>query len=144
MGFFWDDYLYSPVIDASVYEDLLLTASVNFQNYGISGGDHGYVYATTDGGATLTELAHYTAGMNWYNGQTDTWDISAIADGSDTLQIAFRYVTDADWEWWFQVDNVEITGNAAAPVPEPSTILLMSTGLLGLVAYNRKRFSKKS
>ena len=28
--------------------------------------------------------------------------------------------------------------------PEPSTILLMGSGLLGLVGYNRKRFSKKS
>jgi len=43
----------------------------------------------------------------------------------------------------YTVDNL-IYEVAAAPVPEPSTILLMSVGLLGLVGYNRKRFSKKS
>ena len=35
-------------------------------------------------------------------------------------------------------------GSGTAPVPEPSTILLMGSGLLGLVGYSRKRFSKKS
>jgi hypothetical protein len=33
---------------------------------------------------------------------------------------------------------------APAPVPEPTTILLMGTGLLGLVGYSRKRSGKKS
>ena len=42
----------------------------------------------------------------------------------------------------FAMDN--FTFNETAPVPEPSTILLMGAGLLGLVGYNRKRFSKKS
>ena len=41
----------------------------------------------------------------------------------------------------FAMDDFTFT--EAAPVPEPSTILLMGAGLLGLVGYNRKRFNKE-
>ena len=34
--------------------------------------------------------------------------------------------------------------NQTAPVPEPSTILLVGTGLLGIMGFGRKRFSKKA
>ena len=32
----------------------------------------------------------------------------------------------------------------AAPVPEPSTVMLVGTGLLGIIAFGRKRFDKKA
>jgi len=42
------------------------------------------------------------------------------------------------------LSHISAYNGESTPVPEPSTILLMGTGLLGLVGYNRKRFSKKS
>ena len=39
--------------------------------------------------------------------------------------------------------NIYPDSSSATPVPEPSTILFMGAGLLGLVGYSRKRFSKK-
>ncbi len=39
--------------------------------------------------------------------------------------------------------TIDVSDRPIAPVPEPSTILLMGIGLLGLVGYSRKR-SKKS
>lgn len=44
---------------------------------------------------------------------------------------------------WVGLDNFSY-GDAGAPVPEPSTILLVGVGLLGLVGYSRKRIIKES
>ena len=39
---------------------------------------------------------------------------------------------------------VGVSDVAPAPVPEPSTVMLVGTGLLGMIAFGRKRFNKKT
>jgi hypothetical protein len=43
------------------------------------------------------------------------------------------------------IDNINFDqiGPSAAPVPEPATIFLMSTGLLGLIGASRKKLKRK-
>jgi len=46
------------------------------------------------------------------------------------------------WESGRRPDVYFVANFSAAPVPEPSTMLLLGSGLIGLVGYGRKRFKK--
>ena len=64
-----------------------------------------------------------------------TYDVKASSPSTD-LRFSGREVPA-----WFALDDVSVT--AAAAVPEPATMLLLGSGLIGLAGYGRKKFFKK-
>ena len=103
--------------------------------------------SNTGSGGWGTYTVPWWAGGGTYSGGIFSWDNAVqdflLADGN-TVRIAmedgFAIGAGADAIVHATITN---NGGGAAPVPEPSTILLMGIGLLGLVGYSRKR-SKKS
>jgi len=81
-------------------------------------------------------------------GQLDTWNniepfqvaISGLALAPHTLQVLVAGLGPSGYGQAF----VDVFGSKiAAPVPEPTTMFLLGTGLVGLAAFGRKKFLKK-
>jgi hypothetical protein len=83
-------------------------------------------------------------GLSW--GGPEQFEYSYMGMDGGLLTLNLKDIP--DWTIFCSEEPILIQGyisndKSPAPVPEPSTILLMGTGLFGLAAYSRKRFYKK-
>jgi hypothetical protein len=136
-GVTMDEELISPTYNTAGYTTLGLHFDHYFNTY--TGADYADVDVSTDDGATWTNVYTTSADVGYWSAPDhQVIDISAYA--SSTMKVRFHY-WNANWEWYWAVDNFEITDTL--PQPPPECAYLRSCGpyyttaaWIGDMAYN--------
>ena len=131
--------------DFEVPWDIVNSASISVyvgwvDTYGDDHFDVGnYSLPLTENTATYTISDIADIFITWANGQNLSASLVICEDE--------RQIGHPEWNGDIILGDSVFTldyDNGTAPVPEPATILLMGTGLLGMMGYGRKRLNKKA
>lgn len=140
--------------------------TLNFEFYQIDSWDVGETFNVYINDGLVESHVYRFSSHQVYDGVTNTFGSPALenygfwtysdqgmgysftyATSDTSIKLGFGSTLDQNIEdesWG--IDNVYITDNVndnPPPVPEPATMLLLATGLVGLFGYNRKHKSKK-
>ena len=123
----WNDALVSPVINVANMASVNVSADIFMQPY--------YdgcmtVSCSTDNGQTWQQLQIFDSSQN---GNVN-WNIDLTAGTTDMLLSFGYYSSDVDYQI-LQMDNVLVEGT---PVPEPTTLSLLTIGLAGIIRSRNK------
>lgn len=115
----WNSVLVTPSLDFSTYVNVELTFRSRLRLVFNNDLEEGHVEASTDGGSNWQSV--YTSATSQPNGGVlVTVDLSAY-DLTPNVKLRWRYVDDYLCAWYWQIDDVSITGDLAQVCTSPPT-----------------------
>jgi len=137
---FWDSNI-GPMAGVNDSFDVygntdIMTFAFSTPVFGI-GGFMNYV----PNGSTPTVIAVYDSSLTLI----ESFNLTFLTGGGTNTGYFYGFLENSPIISYFTLtDNyIGITDLTVAPIPEPATMLLLGSGLIGLVGYGRKKFFKK-
>jgi hypothetical protein len=125
---------FQVTVNMTGYQGLVLSYDIQRS---AGGSKTNSIWYSTDGGATFTSFVETFLSVSGAYAPSFTNDMSSITALDNNANVVLRfypYLSNAGGT--YRVDNINIDATA---IPEPSTMLLVGVGLVGLVALRRRR-----
>lgn len=106
---------------------------------GVSAANYFYLEAYADDGTLLDSATTGVPACTTWEGYTDM--VFLRVDAPENFNISYVIVHDSGNYWG--VDNMSGDMEGGYPVPEPATMLLLGSGLIGLAFLGRKKLFKR-